>query len=50
MRPQILDMALADEAELDQLDTAVRTHFDNPDTLVMPHLFFLAWARKPASA
>jgi hypothetical protein len=50
MRPQILDIGLADERKLDELDAAVRTHFDDPDTLVMPHLFFLAWGRKPASA
>jgi ubiquinone/menaquinone biosynthesis C-methylase UbiE len=49
MRPQVLEMGLADEAELDQLDIAVRAHFDDPQTIVMPHLFFLAWARKPAA-
>jgi len=25
----------------------VREHLDNPRTLVMPHLSFLAWGRKP---
>jgi ubiquinone/menaquinone biosynthesis C-methylase UbiE len=50
MRPQILEMALADEAELDQFDTDVRTHLDDPDTIVMPHLLFLARGRKPAAA
>jgi hypothetical protein len=49
MRPQILDMGLVDERELDELDTAAREHFENPDTLVMPHLYFLAWGRKPDS-
>ena len=49
MRPQIVEMGLADERELEELDAAVRKHFENPDTLVMPHLHFLAWGRKPAS-
>jgi SAM-dependent methyltransferase len=49
MRPQILDMGLADERELDELDGAARTHFEDPDTVVMPSLMFLAWSRKPAA-
>ena len=48
MRPQIVELGLADEPELDELDTAARKHFENPDTLVMPGLYFLAWGRKPA--
>jgi hypothetical protein len=48
MRPQILRMGLADERERDGLDAAVREHLDNPVTVMMPHLIFLAWAaRKP---
>jgi ubiquinone/menaquinone biosynthesis C-methylase UbiE len=47
MRPMILEMGLADERELDELDQAVREHLDDPRTLVMPHLSFLAWGRKP---
>jgi ubiquinone/menaquinone biosynthesis C-methylase UbiE len=50
VRAQILAMGLTDEQELDELDTAARRHFENPDTLVMPHLYFLAWGRKPAPA
>jgi ubiquinone/menaquinone biosynthesis C-methylase UbiE len=50
MRPQILDMGLADERELGELDAAVREHLDNPDTVVMSHLMFLAWGRKPTPA
>jgi ubiquinone/menaquinone biosynthesis C-methylase UbiE len=50
MRPQILDMGLADESELDELDAAARKHFDDPHTVVMPGLMSLAWGRKPASA
>jgi hypothetical protein len=46
---QIVDMGLADERELDELDAAARTHFEDPETVVMPSLMFLAWGRKPAS-
>ncbi len=47
MRPMILWLGLADERELDELDRTVREHLDDPRTLVMPHLSFLAWGRKP---
>jgi ubiquinone/menaquinone biosynthesis C-methylase UbiE len=49
MHPQIIEMGLADQQELDELDTAARKHFEDPDVLVMPSLNFLAWGRKPAS-
>jgi ubiquinone/menaquinone biosynthesis C-methylase UbiE len=49
LRPQILELGLADERELDHLDEAARRHFENPDTIIMPFLNFLAWGRKPAS-
>jgi len=47
MRPRILERKLADERELDELDRAAREHLGDPDTLVLPHLLFLAWGRKP---
>lgn len=47
MRPMILDMGLADERELDELDRTVREHLNDPRTLVLPHLTFLVWGRKP---
>jgi ubiquinone/menaquinone biosynthesis C-methylase UbiE len=47
MRPQIIELGLADEQELDELDAAARQHFEDPDVLVMPSLTFLAWGRKP---
>jgi SAM-dependent methyltransferase len=50
MRPQILEIGLAGERELDELDAAARQHLENPDVLVMPHLMFLAWGRKPDAA
>ena len=43
----IVSLGLADQGELDALDRAVRSHLDDPRTLVMPHLSFLAWGRKP---
>jgi len=49
MRSQIVEMGLADQQELEELDTAARKHFEDPDVLVMPGLYFLAWGRKPAS-
>jgi SAM-dependent methyltransferase len=47
MRPKILAAGIASEEELDQVDRAVREHLDDPDTLMLPHLLFLAWGRKP---
>lgn len=47
LRPRMLELGLADEAELEALDAAARPHFEHPDTVVMPHLSFLAWGRKP---
>jgi hypothetical protein len=46
MRPMILEMGCADEQELDELDRAVREHLDDPRTLIMPVLYFLAWRRR----
>jgi SAM-dependent methyltransferase len=50
MHPQIIEMGLATQLELDELDKSAREHFANPDVLVMPGLYFLARGRKPASA
>ncbi len=50
MRPHIVAMGLADEAELEEIDRAVRAHFADADTLVMSGLMFLAWGRKPDAA
>ena len=47
MHPMILDMGLASERELAELDRAVAEHLDDPRTLVLPHLIFLVWGRKP---
>lgn len=47
MRPKILERGIADEQELDALDRKARDHLANPDALVIPHLLFLVWGRKP---
>jgi SAM-dependent methyltransferase len=47
MRPKILDRGFASERHLDQLERTLQEHLANPDTLVLPHLLFLGWARKP---
>ncbi|MBV9799166.1 MAG: methyltransferase domain-containing protein [Solirubrobacterales bacterium] len=50
LRSQILALEAADEQELVALDAAAREHLANPDVVIMPHLYFLAAARKPAAA
>jgi SAM-dependent methyltransferase len=47
LHPVILDLGLADERELAELDSAVREHLADPRTLMMPHLMVVAWGRKP---
>lgn len=48
IHPVIVSLGLASQRELDELDRAVLAHLDDPRTLVMGHLSFLAWGRKPA--
>jgi hypothetical protein len=48
MRPQIVEMGLASEAELEELDAVARAHLDDPSTVAVFGLLFLAWGRKPA--
>jgi ubiquinone/menaquinone biosynthesis C-methylase UbiE len=48
IRPQIVEMGLASQEELDQLDAALRPHLEDPRTVVMTGLLFLVWGRKPA--
>jgi ubiquinone/menaquinone biosynthesis C-methylase UbiE len=50
MRPQVLEMGLASETELDELDAAARAHLGDPHTVAVSGLLFLAWGRKPAGA
>ena len=48
MRPQIVQLGLADEKELEALDAAARAHVEDPRTVVMFGLLFLVWGVKPA--
>jgi SAM-dependent methyltransferase len=48
MRPKVLAGGIAGQSELDEVDHAVREHLSDPNTLMLPHLLFLAWGRKPA--
>jgi SAM-dependent methyltransferase len=50
MRPQVVEMGLASEAELKELDTAARAHLDDPHTVAVFGFLFLAWGRKPAGS
>ena len=43
---RILAQNLVGEQELRELKAALRQHLDDPDTLVVSHLFFQAWGRK----
>jgi SAM-dependent methyltransferase len=47
LHPAIVSLGLASQDELDMLDKEVRAHLDDPDTVVIPHLSFLVWGRKP---
>jgi SAM-dependent methyltransferase len=50
LSPVILELGLADERELVSVDRAVREHLADPRTLMVSHLLFAAWGRKPAAA
>jgi ubiquinone/menaquinone biosynthesis C-methylase UbiE len=47
VRDRILEQKLIDEAEFDELATELKEHLDRPNTLVVSHLFFQVWGRKP---
>jgi hypothetical protein len=49
MRAKIVERGIAGEEELRDLDRAAREYLEDPCTLVLPHLFFLTWGRKPAT-
>jgi len=48
IRAEAIAEGFVTEAELDDLLAALRRHLDDPKTLVLSHLFFQAWGRKPA--
>jgi hypothetical protein len=47
MRTKITEQGLLSTAELDRLDRDARKHLADPSTMIMPHLSFMAWGRKP---
>jgi SAM-dependent methyltransferase len=47
IRDAAVEDGLADETELDELMDEVQRHLDDPRTLVLSHLFFHVWGRKP---
>jgi SAM-dependent methyltransferase len=48
MRPQIAEMGIATETELDELDRAARNHLSDARTIVMSGLLFLCWGHRRA--
>ena len=48
MRGKIVEQQLLSPGEFDRLDRDAREHLADPHTLIMPHLSFMAWGRKPA--
>ena len=47
LRDRLLDQKLIGEGELDELLRDLKRHLDDPRTLVVSHMFFQAWGRKP---
>jgi hypothetical protein len=47
LRERLVDAKLVAEAELDDLVATVHRHIDDPHTLVVSHLLFRAWGRRP---
>ena len=47
MRTKIIEQGLLTAGELDRLDRDAREHLADPHTMIMPHLSFMAWGRKP---
>jgi len=47
VRDRVLEQELITESEFDGLTTELKEHLNRPDTLVVSHLFFQVWGRKP---
>jgi 2-polyprenyl-3-methyl-5-hydroxy-6-metoxy-1,4-benzoquinol methylase len=47
VRHELVGRGLLTDAEIDDSLASLRAHLDDPNTLVMSHLFFQAWGRKP---
>jgi ubiquinone/menaquinone biosynthesis C-methylase UbiE len=50
LSPVIIELGLTDERGLASLDRAVREHLADPRTIMVSHLLFAAWGRKPGAA
>ena len=48
VRDRIVAQALLGAGQLTDLMAELKAHLDDPDTLVVSHLFFQVWGRKPA--
>lgn len=48
VRNRIVNQNLIADSEFSELMGDVKQHLDRPDTLVVSHLFFQVWGRKPA--
>jgi SAM-dependent methyltransferase len=49
VREQVLAQGLLTASEMDDLMATLQAHLDDPETLVVSHLFFQAWGRRPES-
>jgi hypothetical protein len=47
LRDRLLDQKLIEDEELTGLLGDLRRHLDDPGTLVVSHMFFQTWGRKP---
>ena len=47
VRDRILEQGLIADSEFSELMGELKEHLDRPDTLVVSHLFFQVWGRKP---
>ena len=47
IRDVLVREGFAKDEELNELTQDLKRHHDDPDTLVVSHLFFQVWGRKP---
>ena len=47
LRARLLEQKLIEHGELERLLADLKRHLDDPRTLVVSHMFFQAWGRKP---
>jgi SAM-dependent methyltransferase len=47
LRDRLIAQGILSAAKLDELADALKHHIENPDTLVMSHLYVQVWGRKP---